>query len=243
MSSAPNGAGAAEAEASSRSLYRALAWAGGGLYALCALAGIAYSVLTQGRPPLPSAHALTEAERRLGRGDLAGAARQFRMAAHLDGSDYDTPRRLASLLDAAGDPSGRVDHHERFRDLNPGSPLAHRQLGWTYYENRRPAEAEAAFLRALSLDPRDLDARVGYANALLDQGQPARAEAALRPALALGGNQAAVRNLLGIALAQQGRRDEALLALEEAVRLDPSPTFVQNLESLRQAAPPAAPVE
>ncbi len=214
------------------------------LYGLCGVAGLAYTILTQhGLPPL-STSALSQAERYLERRDLRRAVQQLRMAARIDRADYETTRRLASVLQAAGDPTGQIDQYERARDLRPGDPLAHRLLGWAYYNNRRFDEAEAAFVRASRLDPRDADAQVGRANVWLDRDRPAEAEAVLRTALRLEARNANAYNILGIALDMQGRRAEAIRAFEEAVRLDPSPTFVQNLERakrppiLREAAEP-----
>jgi len=204
------------------------------LYGLCGVAGLAYTILTQhGLPPL-STSALSQAERYLERRDLRRAVQQLRMAARIDRADYETTRRLASVLQAAGDPTGQIDQYERARDLRPGDPRAHRLLGWAYYNNRRFDEAEAAFVRASRLDPRDADAQVGRANVWLDRDRPAEAEAVLRAALRLEARKANAYNILGIALDMQGRRAEAIRAFEEAVRLDPSPTFVQNLERAKR---------
>jgi tetratricopeptide (TPR) repeat protein len=204
------------------------------LYGLCGVAGIAYTVRTQYRLPPLSASALSQAEGHLERGDLRRAVQQLRMAARIDRADYDTPKRLASILKAAGDPSGQIDQYERARDLKPGDPLAHRLLGWAYYNNRRLDEAEESFVRASRLDPRTADAHIGRANVWLDRDRPAEAEVALRAALRLEARNAHTYNFLGIALDMQGRRAEAIAAFEEAVRLDPNPAFVQNLERARR---------
>jgi len=200
------------------------------LYGLCAVAGIAYSVLTQHRLPSLSTSALSQAERHLERGDLRRAIQQWRMAARIDRADYETTRRLASVLQAAGDPSGQIDQFERARELSPGDPVAHRVLAWAYYNNRRFDEADASFVRASRLDPREADAYIGRANVWLEKDRPAEAQAFAEAALRVAPGNANAYNILGIALDTQGRRAEAVRAFQEAVRLDPSPMFVQNRE-------------
>ncbi len=152
------------------------------------------------------------------------------MAARIDRADYETTRRLASVLQAAGDPSGQIDQFERARDLSPGDPVAHRVLGWAYYNNRRFDEADASFVRSSRLDPREADAYIGRANVWLDKDRAIEAQAFAEAALRVAPGSANAYNIRGIALDIQGRRAEAVRAFQEAVRLDPSPTFVQNLE-------------
>ena len=211
-------------------VYAAVFAAGLCLYGLCAVAGIAYTVLTQHGLPSLSTSALSQAERHLERGDLRRAVQQWRMVARIDRADYETTRRLASVLQAAGDPSGQIDQYERARDLSPGDPVAHRVLGWVYYNNRRFDEADAAFVRASRLDPRDADAYLGRANVQLEKDRPAEAEAFAEAALRFQPGNANAYNILGIALGIQGRQAEAIRAFQQAVRLDPTPTFAQNLE-------------
>jgi Flp pilus assembly protein TadD len=219
-------------------LYPAAFSAGVFLYGLCAVAGIAYAVRTEHRLPSLSTSALSQAERHLQRGEVRRAVQQLRMAARIDRADYETTRRLASVLQAAGDASGQIEQFERARDLKPGDPTAHRVLAWAYFNDRRLDEAEVSFARASRLDPRDSEAWVGRANVSLDKDRPAEAEGFAREALKLEARNANACNVLGIALDMQGRRTEAIRAFEEAVKLDPSPVFVQNLERARRPPVP-----
>jgi Tfp pilus assembly protein PilF len=219
-------------------VYPAVFVAGLCLYGLCGVAGISYTVVTEHHLPSFSGSAFSQAEHYLSGGDLRRATQQFRMAARIDRADYDTPQRLAFILSAVGDASGQVDQYERARDLSPGDPVAHRLLGWAYYNNRRFDDADAAFIFAARLNPRDIDAQIGRANAWLERDRPVEAEHALEVALRLDVRNATVHNLMGIALGMQGRRAEAIRAFEEAVRLDPSPLFKQNLEGARRLPVP-----
>ena len=222
-----------QASASSPRVYGAVFSAGLCLYGLCAVAGIAFTLLTQHRLPSLATSALSQAERHLERGELGLAVQQFRMASRIDRADYETARRVASILQAAGDPSGLIDQYERARDLRPGDPAAHRVLAWAYFNNQRFDEADAAFVRAARLDPRDADAFLRRANVRLERDRPAEAQAFAEAALQVRPQSANAYNLLGIALDLQGRRAEAIRAFQEAVRLDPSPAFVQNLARAR----------
>jgi Flp pilus assembly protein TadD len=198
------------------------------LYGLCAVAGVAYGALTHYRPSL-SITAYRQADRHLQRGEVGRAVQQLRMAARIDRSDYESPRQVASVLQATGDSSGQIDHYERGRDLAPGDAIAHRMLGWAYYNNGRFDEADTAFVRSTRLDPRNADAYLGRVNVSLDRDRPAEAVAFAKTALEFEPANAKGWNLLGIALDLQGRRSEAALAFEQAVRLDSNPTFAKNL--------------
>ena len=116
------------------------------------------------------------AERHLKLGEVEPAVAQLRKAARIDRTDFESTRQLAFALRSVGDGSGQIDEQERARDLNPGDPAAHRRLAWAYYDNRRYADADAAFVRALRLDPGDADSYLGRANVQLQEHRPGEAD-------------------------------------------------------------------
>ena len=97
------------------------------------------------------------------------------------------------------------DWYEWACELEPGSP----------------AEAIAAYRRALSLDPAHADAHVNLGRLLHESGDAAAAEPHYAAALAARPGNATAAFNLGVALEDLERLPEALLAYEKAVELDP----------------------
>jgi tetratricopeptide (TPR) repeat protein len=217
--------------------YRALFAAGLFLYGLCAVVGLGYAGYTRSLPGL----AITpyqQAERDLERGEIARAVRQLRMSARIDRTDYESARQVAFVLQAAGDRSGQIDQHERGRDLHPGDANAHRRLAWAYYGNLRFDDADASFVRALRLDPRDADAYLGRAGVGLNRHRAAEAEGFARKALDLQSSNANAWTLLGVALRAQGQGAQAADAFRRAAALE-APLASPRSARLPPGAPPA----
>jgi adenylate cyclase len=81
--------------------------------------------------------------------------------------------------------------------------------------------------RAVSLDPRDAEARARLAFMLLGQGDHDGAIAEVERALAISPNLANAHAVLGQILLHTGRPQEGRIALEKSIRLDPRDTFAQ----------------
>lgn len=206
------------------------------LYVAAFAGGLAWAVVTQGRPPSLRDSALTLADRAYARGDVQKAAREYRMAARIDASNYDTPKRLAEMLGRAGDPSGEIDQFRRATELWPNDPATHRRLGWAYLHNRRLDEARGAFERSLALLPGDVPTRQALGETLIEAERYEDAARVLAAAAAEESGNAGLRNSLGVALMLAGRGAEAIAAFEQATRLDPR--FAPNLERARREAQP-----
>ncbi|HYU27262.1 MAG TPA: tetratricopeptide repeat protein [Thermoanaerobaculia bacterium] len=84
-----------------------------------------------------------------------------------------------------------------------------------------PAEARAAYQRAIELDPDHADAHVNLGRMLHEEGAPAAAEQHYRRALDADPEHPTAAFNLGVALEDLGRIREALEAYERAVVLDP----------------------
>ncbi|NLD42471.1 MAG: tetratricopeptide repeat protein [Chloroflexi bacterium] len=95
-------------------------------------------------------------------------------------------------------------------------------LGNAYSELERFEEAQAAYLKALELDPAYADARSNLAVAYYMLGRPAEAEETIRQVLSEHPQDADLHYNLGTVLAAQGRTAEAEAAFLEARRLDDS---------------------
>ncbi len=96
------------------------------------------------------------------------------------------------------------------------------------------SSAEAAYRRALELDPAHADAHVNLGRLLHQAGRVASAAEHYRQALLLDTHATAAFNL-GIALEDLGRRNEAAQAYRTAIELDPDlPEAHYNLANLCQ---------
>jgi len=132
----------------------------------------------------------------------------------------------AAVIDARVQ-THRISPEEAVRELRsivdrrPDLYEAQYNFGVACLQDQRPADAEAAFRRAVALNPHGIQAHEGLFLALVAQGKAAdwnevRGGLPSPPAL-----RSTDRLLEGIAEAKAGRLDEARAALEEARRLDP----------------------
>jgi tetratricopeptide (TPR) repeat protein len=92
---------------------------------------------------------------------------------------------------------------------------------------RRWAQAEVAYRRALALQPTHVEAHNRLALTLAEQGRLLPAIEALRQALALDPQAAHLLNNLGYLQLQAGERDDAVSTLRRAVELNPRSTTAE----------------
>jgi Flp pilus assembly protein TadD len=106
-------------------------------------------------------------------------------------------------------------------------------LGVLYAGQRRRADAEAAYRRALALDPDNATALTNLGVLLADLDRAAEAEACQRRALALAPDDAAIHTNLGLLLQALRRHAEAEVCQRRAVALAPQRAEVHtNLGNL-----------
>ncbi len=172
--------------------------------------------------------------------------------AHLWADQFDT--NLANLAKAQSEITGRLawtlniellsDASRRIGHENAVDPDARDLVmrGWAlWYGPQSPEtgqEALRAFERALEIDPRSTDARIGIARLLLAkltagwsmsafqqdtvQQAAARAEGLLFEAIASDPNQPMAYAVLGVLRRTQSRLGKSRIALEKAMTLDPN---------------------
>ena len=115
----------------------------------------------------------------------------------------------------------RLDRYREGLQALPNDPELHFLVGRTYLMQRRGREAQAAFERALELDPGYALAHHGLGGAHHQQGRLARAIAEYERACTLDTALFTALNDLGRAYFQTGDQQRAVEVLERAVRLRP----------------------
>ena len=119
---------------------------------------------------------------------------------------------------------------EKSTDLDPNYALAWAYLGASYTSDaafelggrEQYGRAQAAYERALAIDPSQLDAQMFLANLLVDTGQVEKAVPLLRDALKANPNYAPVHWELGYAYRFAGMLNESASECERARQIDPS---------------------
>lgn len=131
-------------------------------------------------------------------------------------------QRLGRTLAAAGKLKDAVKVFEAAADHAPRPARFHALAGDVYRLLDRPTEAETAYEKALSLQPRFERARYGLSDTLIDQARYQDALAALDDVLQRRIRNHAVHQRHGLILFGMGRNRDALNAFQAALRFDDS---------------------
>jgi tetratricopeptide (TPR) repeat protein len=124
---------------------------------------------------------------------------------------------------------------------NPGSWLAHNNLGLVPLAEGQPEEAAAEFREALRINPADPEVINNLGLALLHEGRIEDAVADFHEALRIDPTLARTYYNLGNALLQRGNTQEAVAQYREALRIDPTDakTHFNLAAALLKAGQPA----
>jgi tetratricopeptide (TPR) repeat protein len=141
---------------------------------------------------------------------------------------------LGTLYDAKQEYDRALKHHKQALSIFKRLGDTKRQswtrnsLGNIYHNLGRYEEAEAAYRKAIDLDPENAYPWNGLGTVYADLGRHADAEAAYRQAIDLDPDYAAPWNNLGSFYGQQGRYEEAEAAFRKAIDLDPENAYPWN---------------
>jgi tetratricopeptide (TPR) repeat protein len=114
-----------------------------------------------------------------------------------------------------------VTLYQRTLDLNPGSWMAHNNLGLHLASLGKMNEAVAHYQSSIDLNPKSANAHNNLGRAFTDMGRLPEAIAALRTALALKPDDPVILNSLSAALIHSGKFSEAREHIERALSLKP----------------------
>jgi len=106
-------------------------------------------------------------------------------------------------------------------DRNPGSWMAHTNLGAELDDQGRSDEAMAEYMTALRINPKETMARNNLGMSLAQMGRVHEAIEDWEEVLRIDPDHAEAHNNLGNALAQMGRIPEAFLHWEKALKVKP----------------------
>ena len=106
-------------------------------------------------------------------------------------------------------------------ELNPGSWMAHNNLGLELAKRGKMDEAIKHYRSSIELNTKSISARNNLGRALTDKGQIPEAIAVLRDALAIKPDDPIILNSLGIALIHSNKFTEAREPLERALAIKP----------------------
>jgi predicted CXXCH cytochrome family protein len=172
-------------------------------------------------PPAQSGFYVDLGEAYRAKGDLTRAIRSFEQAL------AKSPRSVPILLKLG---NAQIESRQwvqaettlrRATAIAPTDPLAWGLLGWTLWQQSRPADGRAALEKALKLDP-DVPELHNYLGGLLAAtGDGAGAEREFRESVRISPGIAEWRANLGGFLASRGQIPEARWNFEQAVRLKP----------------------
>ncbi len=163
--------------------------------------------------------------------DSVKAEKTFREAQGLDSNSEEVVLNMARLYSEQGNP-------KRAAEVLAAVPAADRTermefaLGASYDQLRDTKNAAAAYRRALALEPENLDAQRGLANALLMDGQLDEAMKSLQAVLAVEPQDVQSQVHVSEVQRRQGHYPEALATLEKAKKLAPDNPELSYNEAL-----------
>lgn len=140
---------------------------------------------------------------------LREAVVAYTRAVKLDANDWESHMNRGLVYLAEGRKSEAMNNLSQATILNPGAGVAFGNLAIALDAQDRYPEAEAAYKRALELDPEDTASMGNLGKNLMRQGKPDGAVIVLR-GLADLTESASARKLYGDALVMNKRHDEAL---------------------------------
>ncbi len=120
-----------------------------------------------------------------------------------------------------GDHKGAERAFRRGIELAPDDVELHNALGWTLFQDGRPAEAAKEYERALAANPKHAKAHNNLALALVELGRLDEAANHFRASLEVE-PKPEIYSDLGFTMAQLGKPDEALANYQKALALDPN---------------------
>jgi tetratricopeptide (TPR) repeat protein len=137
--------------------------------------------------------------------------------------DVDALLLRANALAALKDPAGAITEIEEALKVQPNESRTFVNLGAVRMGSGDAKEAEAAFRKAVSLEPSSVDAHLAFANFLWSAGRQAEAEQEVKQALSLQPRHLLANRMLGVLYMATKRSQEAEQPLKAVAEISQSP--------------------
>ena len=163
--------------------------------------------------------------------DSAKAEAEFKVAQTIDANSEEVVLNMARLYSEQGDPKRAAEVLNGI-PVDERSPRIEFALGASYEQLKKTKDAIAAYQRSLDMEPDNLDAERGLANALSNDGQLDEALKVLQGIVAAEPQDAQSQIRISEIQRRQGHYDEALDTLEKAKPLAPDSLELTYNEAL-----------
>src|ERR1044071_1712841 len=146
---------------------------------------------------------------------------QFRNALQIDDKYADARVQLAETLALSGNPEGAYREYQRAADLLPNDPSVQTRAATLLFMAGQFEDVRTRVQAVLKKNPKDLDAQLLYANALVGLKDIEGGVQQIEEAIKIDPSNAATYTNLALLKMAQGQRDAAEAAFRKAVELDP----------------------
>src|SRR5438046_2210584 len=115
-----------------------------------------------------------------------------------------------------------------YTEGRPSNAWGFYMLGLSAWKSDDRAQAESAFVQALTIDSTHVKSHLNLGRVLLESGQPDRALEHIEQAIALDSTSSEPLRLQGRAFEAQGKTDDAIVAYSQAIVKNDSDTWAMN---------------
>jgi len=115
-----------------------------------------------------------------------------------------------------------------YTESRPGNAWGFYMLGLSAWKSGDRAQAESAFVQALTIDSTHVKSHLNLSRVLLESGEPDSALVHIEAAIALDSTSSEPLRLQGRAFEAQGKTDDAIVAYQRAIVTNDSDTWAMN---------------
>jgi len=157
-------------------------------------------------------------------GDFQSAKGQAQKALVTNPRHVEAQLLLAQAIAGMKDLNGAIQETENSIRMQPGEALPYVQLGAFQMDRGQADLAEAAFKRAINVDPKSIPASLSLAKFYIYTGRLKDAEESLKKTLALAPDDVDANRALAALYLRSNRAAEAEAPLKTAARVSPAPS-------------------
>jgi tetratricopeptide (TPR) repeat protein len=145
----------------------------------------------------------------------------YKELAVLTPQNVDVYKSLYEITNNSGDKTAASGYLKKYLSMSPADPVAQRNLGNLYYEQKNFDAALAAYRTAIKLDPTIKGVYKPYAEIVVAKGLKEELHAALSGAVAANEADAGMYATLGSVYQKQGQCPKAIDLYQKALAMDP----------------------